>query len=178
VKRYSDFLKTLYDQPEPVGEIGGGCHYSVLRAPVWRAGALGDGEVATFHDFAVIWDEDHDERIVKVIEDLYLGGLLPRVLFVGERKGLLSVVLDPKAASEMEKLGTLHDYRERLEQGFEAPPPDLWELTSFGILGSEPGSIIADEKERVVRYLDSINLLWRLGRKEAKFGRSGNAPVR
>jgi hypothetical protein len=41
----------------------------------------------------VIWDEDHDERVIGVVERMYFAGLLHPVLFVGERKGSLTVVL-------------------------------------------------------------------------------------
>jgi predicted nucleic acid-binding protein len=61
MQTYSPYFKTLYDQPEPIGRLGRGTHYSVLRC-------LG---LSGFHDFAIIWDEDHDKRVIAVqqVED-------------------------------------------------------------------------------------------------------------
>ena len=58
---YSPFFHTVYDQSEPVGVLGQGTHYSVLRF----VEVVADNPSHTmFCDFAVIWDEDHDTRIV------------------------------------------------------------------------------------------------------------------
>ena len=62
MRKYSDFFKTLHDEQAPTGTLGRGTHYSILRAV-----AFGDSEgkmlgSARFADFAVIWDEDHDDR--------------------------------------------------------------------------------------------------------------------
>lgn len=55
--------------------------------------ASGDGPgQRTIHRFAIDWDADHDERIVAVVEDWINYGWMDRVLAVGERKGLMSVV--------------------------------------------------------------------------------------
>src|SRR5262245_22614187 len=91
---YSPFFDVLYDQKTPVGEFLRGTHYSVLRAAVWQDCALKPLKRAQLLDFAVIWDEDHDERVIEVIERMYFGGLLSPVLFIGERKGCLSIILD------------------------------------------------------------------------------------
>lgn len=61
----SCFFHTLHDEPGRVGSLGRGTHYSVLRAVIWEP-------EPRFHDFAVIWDEDHDTRIIGVLEQLYV----------------------------------------------------------------------------------------------------------
>ena len=78
MRTYSPFFQTLYDEQAPVGHLGRGTHYSVLRAAVFHD-ELGEilpenrykGPHAKFHDFAVIWDEDHDKRVIEVIEQIY-----------------------------------------------------------------------------------------------------------
>lgn len=47
---------------------------------------------ARFHDFAIVWDEDHDERVIEPVEKIYLAGLLPHFLMFGERKGSFSAI--------------------------------------------------------------------------------------
>jgi len=44
---------------------------------------------------AVIWDEDHDERIIKIIEACYRRRILSSFIALGERKGILTGVLSP-----------------------------------------------------------------------------------
>ena len=63
MKQYSPFFSTLHDEDGPVGHLGGGTHYSVLRAVLWEP-------EPAFHDFAVVWDEDHDLRVVWVLEQM------------------------------------------------------------------------------------------------------------
>ncbi len=54
---YCHFFQTLYDETHPVGNLGRGTHYSVLRAPVWHDELLNRIARCAFLDFAVIWDE-------------------------------------------------------------------------------------------------------------------------
>jgi hypothetical protein len=71
MRSYSDFFKTLHDETGPTGYLGRGTHYSVLRAIVFHdpsGRVLPQGQ---FADFAVIWDEDHDTRVMKPIEEIY-----------------------------------------------------------------------------------------------------------
>lgn len=73
---YCPFFQTLHDETRPVGHLGRGSHYSVLRVPTWHDELLNPLQSATFLDFAIVWDEDQDERIIDAILILYLGGLL------------------------------------------------------------------------------------------------------
>ena len=55
--KYSHFFQTIYDEKKPVGYLGRGTHYSVLRAIVFQAPILQVMNHALFHDFAIIWDD-------------------------------------------------------------------------------------------------------------------------
>jgi Bacterial RNA polymerase, alpha chain C terminal domain len=90
---YSDFFKTLHDETRPTGYLGRGTHYSVLRAVVFHdpfGKALPEGR---FADFAVIWDEDHDARVMEPIQEIYRKGLLSSFMMFGERKGCFTAIL-------------------------------------------------------------------------------------
>src|SRR5438093_42433 len=90
---YSPFLETLHDETRPVGNLGRGTHYSVLRAVTWHDTFLTALPRAALLDFAIIWDEDHDARVIQVVNELYFEGLLAPVRFIGERKGGLTVLV-------------------------------------------------------------------------------------
>jgi hypothetical protein len=53
MRTYSPFLHTLYDQPEPVGYLGRGTHYSILRALCWHDETLRLSGECRAHDLAV-----------------------------------------------------------------------------------------------------------------------------
>ena len=159
---YSPFFETLYDEAGPVGTspLGRGTHYSVLRClNHWNA--LGGDEVpAVVQDIIVIWDEDHDVRVIAAIEDLYRYRLLPPVLFVGEAKGTLSVVVGKFFPS-----GQLSSYEKRLEHVAQSQP-DPWDH-QLSVWREDGRMIIGNEgiKERPQLYLDAINMLWRPGQR-------------
>ena len=91
MRTYSDFFKTLYDETRPVG-----FHYSILRAIVFHdqnGKPLSEGQ---FADFAVIWDEDRDERVIEPIEEIYCRGLLSSFLMFGETQAVFTAVLSDK----------------------------------------------------------------------------------
>ncbi|MGH7592632.1 MAG: hypothetical protein ACRELE_02070 [Gemmatimonadales bacterium] len=159
---YSPFFQTLHDEPEPVGDFGRGTHYSVLRVPIWQDEWLNPRAQGALLDFAVIWDEDHDERVIDALEMLYFGGLLAPVRFIGERKGNLSVLIDAKTLEAWDH-GAFKGYREALgdiSRGLEDP----WPVTVGPVLGPKQ-SIIHAAPENVITYLQNIQLLWQLGMK-------------
>ncbi|MBY4714904.1 hypothetical protein [Burkholderia cepacia] len=157
---YCPFFQTLYDETHPVGNLGRGTHYSVLRAPVWHNELLNRLERCAFLDFAVIWDEDHDDRVIDAIMVLYVGGLLSPMRFIGERKGVLSVLLAPDVVRDWEP--------ERLEQYCEdindicSCLEDSW-TGQVESVDSQRHSIIHDSPEKVAIYLKNIDMLWQLG---------------
>ena len=93
MRAYSDFFKTLHDEQGPTGYLGRGTHYSVLRAVVFhdRLGRL--LLKGSFKNFVVVWDEDHDTRVMEPIEEIYQRGLLSSFLMFGERKGCFTAIV-------------------------------------------------------------------------------------
>ena len=159
---YSPFIQTLHDETQPVGHLGRGTHYSVLRVPIWQDQWLNPLPVGSLLDFAVIWDEDHDERVIQAIEDLYFCGLLAPVRFVGERKGSLLVLIDEKTVQAWDH-SKLKSYREAVSdvgQNLEDPWP-----TTVATVSSSKHSIIHASNEDVTLYLRNIHMLWFLGAK-------------
>jgi hypothetical protein len=159
---YSPFIQTLHDETQPVGHLGRGTHYSVLRVPIWQDQWLNPLPVGSLLDFAVIWDEDHDERVIQAIEDLYFCGLLAPVRYIGERKGSLSVLIDEKTVQAWDH-SKLKSYREAVSdvgQNLEDPWP-----TTVATVSSSKHSIIHASNEDVTLYLRNIHMLWFLGAK-------------
>lgn len=62
---YSPLFQTLHDEIHPVGKLGRGAHYSVLRAPIWQSVLLKPLKQGAVLDFAVIWD--HDDGVIGAI---------------------------------------------------------------------------------------------------------------
>jgi hypothetical protein len=154
---YSDLFVTVFDEKEGIARLGRGAHVSVLRAVLWDASA---GPFA--HDVAIVWDEDHDERVVWVAEELFVRRLLAHVLFIGERKGGVAVVVDEtisavqhnRLCTELEAI-TQNDL-----------PSDVW--PSQVVTMPQSGSLVQDEEARVLDYLRGVRALWQLGRKSLR----------
>jgi hypothetical protein len=154
-------LRLVYDQEEPIGRFGRGTHYSVFRGVVWQTPDLRFSDAAKIHDVAVIWDEDHDTRILYFLERAYHAGLLSAILVVGERKGTVSVIISDESAAALGASGVT-SLRERLRKLTDVKD-DSWslELSVFG----ESSSIIAASDADIITYVGGVNLLWRLGSK-------------
>lgn len=161
---YSPFFQTLHDEPAPVGNFGRGTHYSVLRVPIWQDEWLKPLAQGALLDFAVIWDEDHDERVIEAIDELYFAGLLAPVRFIGERKGHLSVLVDAKTVEAWDQR-SYKNYREAVSD-ISRRLEDPWPATVDPVLGPNQ-SIIHAAREDVIAYLQNIRLLWQLGMKPA-----------
>jgi hypothetical protein len=175
---YSTLFFCLYDEPAPIGSLGRGTHYSVFRAAEWLDVIRSPLQLPEVHDFAVIWDEDHDTRVMEAVERIYMAGLLSPIQFIGERKGSLTVLVaarfwgaHPKAVynAYCEKLG---DVTSDLGHG------DSWAM-NYGHFDRAPSpaanphqtetaGIIHDSEHRVVTYLRNIDSLWSLGTKPYK----------
>lgn len=173
---YSNLFACLYDEPEPVGHLGRGTHYSIFRTTEWLDVVRNPLPVPQVHDFAVIWDEDHDTRVIEAVEAIYMAGLLSPVQFIGERKGTLFVVVAAKfyywgsEQSTKQYLAELNAIAKKLPNG------DVWpiELLFFDREPSTPptdphqteiGGLISAERHKVVTYLRNIDTLWSLGTK-------------
>jgi hypothetical protein len=169
---YSSLFSCLYDEPKPVGSLGRGAHYSVFRAVEWRDIYLRPLQQANIHDFAVIWDEDHDRRIIQVIERIYMAGLFSPIRFVGERKGTLSVILDAEFNFEASKIEVSKLVTEIRTIAETAGDNDMWTVqfgafdgSSESVERNRPAHLIGEaaDRNRVVRYLKGIDALWNLG---------------
>lgn len=170
MRTYSPFFQTLYDEQEPVGHLGRGTHYSVLRAIVFHDE---DGKPikttryrnaeARFHDFAIIWDEDHDTRVIEVIEKIYCSGLLPFFAFIGERKGGVTALAFKDSDALHHNAGNI------IEDICDNLGNDPWSA-EMGVI-TNPQGIINDKPNDVILYLRNILMLWKLGSKPI-----GNSP--
>lgn len=149
LRRYSHFFSTLYDEkgPAPGPQIGRGTHYSILRAVLWRKNDT------VFHDFAVLWDEDHDERVIWAAEQLLVRRMLDRVLFIGERKGGLGLLV-----TDADK-----DYTHAVECLAEEGE-DTWCATTTEY--PDNGDVINDSNQVTAPYLEHIRTKWSLGTKQ------------
>jgi Bacterial RNA polymerase, alpha chain C terminal domain len=160
MQKYSDFFKTLHDEESPTGYLGRGTHYSVLRAVVFHDAARRPLPKAQFADFAVIWDEDHDVRVIEPIEKLYRCGLLPCFLMFGERKGGFTAVLT-NDIHDQSRLPDLEVAVNGITQHLET---DAWPARVVG-LESDDNSIISASADKVRLYLNNLAMLWELGVK-------------
>lgn len=170
VPQYSNLFTCLHDEPEPVGALGRGTHYSVFRSVEWLDVTRRPLALPQIHDFAVIWDEDHDTRVIEVIERIYMAGLLSPVQFIGERKGTLTAIVAARFYFSGTKVQT-EAYRDAIEE-IAQDIDDPWTV-ELGSFDRSPGSpqqtffegIISDTNHRVGLYLANIDSLWGLGTK-------------
>jgi hypothetical protein len=169
---YSNLFSCLYDEPAPVGHLGRGTHYSIFRSVEWLDVVRAPSVIPQVHDFAVVWDEDHDTRVIDVIEAFYMAGLLSPIQFIGERKGTLTVIVAAKFYYACGK-ASLDAYKQQLNKISENPNHgDSWP-TNVGVFDRSPESpqqselrgLIMAEDHRVITYLRNIDSLWGLGTK-------------
>jgi hypothetical protein len=114
-----------------------------------------------FADFAVIWDEDHDNRVIEPIEKIYRRGLLPCFLMFGERKGGFTAIL-AKGVHNESRLSDLRDTINGITQRLDTE--DAWPARVVA-LESPDNSIIDASVEKVSLYLNNLAMLWQLGVK-------------
>jgi len=160
MESYSHFFPTLYDEKSPTGYLGAGTHASILRAIVFHDPALKPLTRGTSTDFAIIWDEDHDTRIIDAVESIYRAGFLGSFLMIGEREGSLNAIvvdhLDPKLMISLE---------EKLRGVAHKREGDPW-TSSVRRLDGPNHKIIDDLDHKVTLYLMNLKMLWRLGMKQ------------
>lgn len=157
LKVYSPLFKTIYDETEPGSDsIGRGSHYSILRAQHNKTPSD-----TGFFDFAIIWDEDHDIRVIEVLEDLYKTKKLSNYIIVGERKGCFTAVLHPD-----QKQTVLNSLPSSIEIN---AGNDNWdtEVVTLKDVGNH-GRLIHDGKAETETYITAIINKWNLGKKPVK----------
>jgi hypothetical protein len=160
MRKYSDFFQTLHDEAGPVGHLGRGTHYSVLRAISFQDADGGMINEAQYLDFAVIWDEDHDARVMEPIYKLYCSGHLSSFIMFGERKGMMTAITAPQLRRP--SVDFLAEQLRRVCDGMANG--DYW-TTQIGSLTNSQG-IIGDSDANVSLYLSNIKMLWHLGLKK------------
>jgi hypothetical protein len=113
--KYSRHLHCIYDEPAPTGKIGRGTHYSVVQALSWRSSKGEFLKQAAVQNVAIIWDEDHDLRIIFCVEALLMAGLLHVISMIGERKGGVTIVFNSMSAAYMNE-SQKGEYQEEVTQ--------------------------------------------------------------
>ena len=169
MRNYSEIITTIHDEKYPVGHLGNGTHYSVLRTATWFDNCGLSLKEPKIHDLAIIWDKDHDERVIDIVEHLYMKNLLAPVLFVGESNGCLSVLVSPlfkNASDEQAFQAFVSSIVELAKNQYE---PWIAKVDVFEDTQSEL-PIIDSSRERVELYLKNIGMLWELGLKDFSVG--------
>lgn len=162
MQKYSEFFQTLHDEQAPTGQFGRGTHYSVFRTLVWRDELGTPLDEAHYLDFSVIWDEDHDARVFEAINSLHHKGLLSATVFVGERKGMFSILMSDSTRNRMSD-DAFDRYCKAVAAVTECVAGDHWP-SEVGVVSS-PGGIVSAKEEQVVLYLATVSMLWHLGVK-------------
>lgn len=112
-----------------------------------------------FYDFCIIWDEDHDERIIEIVNELNKRKLLSPILFIGERKGNVSIVLNKYLITDEENY---FDYVKDIITSVSTLQGDIFE-TYFMCLDEDLGMLINDDNNKVREYLLEICKKYNLG---------------
>lgn len=157
MQAYSPYFKTLYDELSPVGNLGRGTHYSILEIPQWKDINQNSLEIPFKQKIAVIWDEDHDTRVIQLIEKAYFDGLLSPVCVVGERKGTLTILTYPDFSLTSAKNRQVFDSLNKLG---DFVLEDNWYTVVDCVFNRTDSSIIQDSKPKVDLYLRNISMLW------------------
>jgi hypothetical protein len=170
MQKYSDFFKTLHDEQMPAGNLGRGTHYSVLRAVTFHDNTGRSIVGGQYTDFAIIWDEDHDTRVIEPIEEIYRNGFLSSFAMFGERKGFFSAILSCSRSRIAPLPGSVESHIARLEKEVGAICNGLNDAWPSKIIDRrrlaqlENGNpIIDDASHKVNLYLDNLEMLWHLG---------------
>jgi len=154
---YSPFFETIHDEHQPNYNLGRGTHSSILRATVFHDPSGKPLNRAAPHKFAIIWDEDHDERVIFVIEEIYNAGLLPCFTIFGERKAFFTAIM----VDNNEPLrSALADRVQRIVSWL--PGGDAWSC-AIGSIGDPEAKPVHADDQSVELYLRNLTRLWALG---------------
>ena len=133
---YSELFYCLFDKKHS-GAEGKSAHHSVFQAAVWHDKLMNPVSSAKVQRLAVIWDEDHDTRILDVLEEIYIKGLLSPILFIGERRGRVVVILDQEFICKTTEKQLL-EYKSKIAEICQNPcHEDSWSV-NFGWFNCVP----------------------------------------
>jgi hypothetical protein len=172
IPQYSSLFHCLYDEQCDGPNLA--FHYSVFRALDCRDVDQNSTALPYVHDFAVIWDDDHDTRIIHLLEEMLMAGILPGVQFIGEHKGELNVILAARTYWKIDAKA----FADRLHTLSGLSAGDYWNA-EIGMYDRSPHSLrtghqcdfknllgLSAEEEHA--YLFSIDSRWKLGTKRWK----------
>ncbi len=168
--QYSPFFNTLYNEKTFVGQrgeghLGRGQHYSILSTVQWLDVHGNPLPGPNKQKFSVIWDEDHDIRVIKVLEAAYIENILSPVLYIEEKKGCVHVIT--------KDIENAHSLLYKKWNDLCSNPDivnDVWQLELY--LYKNDRIIHCDESgnstydtygDKDYTYLKNINNLWSLG---------------
>jgi len=144
------FFQKLYDET-PTHHVYEDGHYSVYRAVIYV------GRSYCHHTFAVLWDADHDERILELIAEVMRRGFLHNYVLFGEHKGHVTAFMKPETVDWPDPPNTL------LESIAQDMPDDAWSATEY-CLSQSLGLTWARDRG-IDAYLRNIEERWPLGFK-------------
>lgn len=170
----TDYLHRVHCEDFPVGNLGQGTFYSVMRSVEWFDESLQPTTPpAKVHDFAMIWQRRINHQLVQIVETLYVKGLLPPVQFIGTYDNRVSLLISPKLNAETDSV-EVHHYVEKITK-ICRQLMDKHTTVTIGTFDrtpawpkhpSELAGIIPAGAERVSTYLKNIDNLWLLGFKD------------
>jgi hypothetical protein len=123
---YSQIFSCLHDERNP--ELPSSFHYSVFRSYEYKDVCNKQVHTPLVHDFAVLWDDDHDARVITVAENIYLAGLLSPIQFIGEHKGHITIIF---AAIARFGVQNFEMYQQAVERIATKAGDDYW-YVKFG----------------------------------------------
>lgn len=169
--KYSNIFNCLHDEYHT--NLPFYFHYSVFRSFEYKDVCNYLTTKPLVHDFAVIWDVDHDERIIKVIENLYLAGLLSPIQFIGEHKGFLTIIV---AAISIYGMDDFDNYKKEVKLAAYKNFDDDWHI-NWGKFDrhdrnydsmhqTDLASIMGIEQNIEHTHILNIDDKWKIGTKE------------
>jgi hypothetical protein len=119
---------------------------------------------AMAHDFAIIWEKDHDERIIPAILRMYTNNLFGAAMIVGVRRGVLTYLIDNALLQQIDEQ-QITVFKNALTEQCQPHTGDKWSVEVASIQDPRTSQIIMDTPEKVRVYLENIHNLWNLGIK-------------
>lgn len=160
MRQRSPCFEMIYDESAPANLIGSDIHYSVVQCLQWfdtNGKQFQDGR-AKLQDIGILWDGDHDTRVMDVLAAAYLRKLLAPVLFINEHKGHLTILLDSS-----QKIVDEETYRKSWLDCL-AYSNDNWTMAID--LMEVPSEISGLRGDALRTYLQNIGNMWLIGLNE------------